>query len=354
MQPSKSIRYRNRIVKDILFLFIFWVLNRMVSFVLEPLSTTSEEMWTRYTNTENIDTIIVGNSIGEMLDTDVVNADLNCISCNMCTPKQNIPISFDAIKVAAKQNPIKRVVLVSAYDGLTRAKAPVSERIFRRTMIASFPFAKRRYYDFLDRWREATDDDNFDRPESIKAWFPWIDDSQGDMAYIWGNIEAKTEDYLSGKKLGDGYGYSLDTVRFGRVDAGWNAEDERLFQVDYEYSIALDRMGVPEGTIGEYSLERLNDICVYCRDNGIDFILIMMPHRSDYKSQYGDYYDTVDEYTKNFVESRGFKYHNFEEDEGIHERIPDEYFYDIEHVSSEHGKELTKLIDECVTKLEEN
>lgn len=348
MQPSKKIIIRNRIIKVAAFLAVFWVLNRVVSFVLEPLSTTSEEMWTRYTNMENIDTIIVGNSIGEMINTDIIDADIKCTSCNMCTPKQNIPISVEAIKVAARQNPIKRVVLVSAYDGLTRTKAPVSERIFRRTMIASYPFAKRRYYDFLDRWKEATHEDNFGSPDSIKAWFPWIDDSQGDMSYIIGNVEKKAEDYLSGKRLGDGYGYSLDTVRYDRMDAGWNDEDIKMFNVDYEYSKGLYRMGVPEGTIGEYSLESLNNICVYCRDNGIEFSLFMMPHRSDYRSQYGDYYETVDDYIRTFVESRGFYYHNFELDEGIHDRLPDEYYYDIEHVSGEYGDVLTETLNEIL------
>ena len=348
MQPSRKIILRNRIITVAMFLAVFWVLNRIVSFVLEPLSTSSEEMWTRYTNTENIDTIIVGNSIGEMLDTDIVDSVFGGTSCNMCTPKQNIPISCDAIKVAARQNPIKRVILVSAYDGLTRTKAPVSERIFRRTMIASYPFAKRRYYDFLDRWTEATKRENFDNTESIRAWFPWIDDSQGDMGYIINNVETKAEEYLSGKKLGDGYGYSLDTVRYDRVDNGLSNEDERLLNVDLEYARALTRLDVPEGTLGEYSLRSLDEICVYCRDNGIDFTLVMMPHRSDYKKQYEGYYDTINDYVKNFVESRGFHYHNCELDDGIHERIPDEYFYDIEHVEGAHGEELTRvIIEDC-------
>lgn len=342
MQHSDKSALRVRIVKILMFTVIFWAINGVMTFILEPLSDNSQTMWTQYTYESGIDTVYVGNSVGEMMIADVANSELGIKSYNMCTPKQNFPTSLDAAKIAAKQNPVKRIVLLSGYDTLAKNKASVSERVFRRTVIASYPFPKNKICDFTSKLSESIEVDNLDSEDSIKAWFPWIDDSTGDLEYITNVFITKLTRLIKHDRVGMGYAFSLDKVDYERVEPEWTADDTVKFMQDVQNAENLE---IPDGTIGKYSLESLNNICIYCRENGIDFYLFMTPHRSDYRERYGDYYGTVDDYMREFIESRGYYYYNFENKEDIHDILPDEYFYDIEHVSSKYANEATRVID---------
>ncbi|MBQ8007167.1 MAG: hypothetical protein IJ245_06015, partial [Lachnospiraceae bacterium] len=65
--------------------------------------------------------------------------------------------------------------------------------------------------------------------------------------------------------------------------------------------------------MAEDKLTLLSEICSYCRDNNIELMGIVTPHRSDYLDRYMGFREStryISSYLDDFITKRGFLYYN--------------------------------------------
>lgn len=132
MQHSNNLK-KNRIIK----VTIFWVglllINNLFCIFMEPMETASENMLTRYSQRScesEIDTIIIGNSVTSMIDDKEFSNITGTHAFNMGTPSQSINMSREALMMAARQNKLKRVILMTGYESFEKDTDSVPERAY--------------------------------------------------------------------------------------------------------------------------------------------------------------------------------------------------------------------------------
>lgn len=348
MQHSDKRKYINRIVLVVVFVCIFIGLNCVLNLMLEFPESESEKMLTGYTQHEDIDTVIVGNSITNMIDCDTVDEKLNVKSYNMGTPSQTFSISHKIIQMSSEQNPVKRVIIFTGFDSFEKDDVPVFERVFNKTRISSKPFWERTMRQVGLKYQEATAGDNANTTDSVTVWFDWIDNHVDDGESIKKNINNRVFDFFKGDRLGKDFEYDLDRKIYARKDVILDNKDEEMFAQDMQ---SLEEMDISKGILDIDSLKKLDEICKYCRENSIELIYFISPHQTDYKKRYNDNYEKMDAFLSDFIGRRGGIYYNFENDSQIHTLLPDDYFYDWEHVKSQYRDKSTEVFCEKLTDL---
>lgn len=346
MQRSNRIMYGKRIGKAVLFVLIFALINAFLCLALEYQEGESEKMLTRYSKAEGIETVVLGNSVAKMLDDSEFTALTGEETLNMCTPDQPYAVSDKLVRMASRQHPVTSVVLLTTFDAGTNENRHLIEKIYDRAENASRPMPDRLIRVLGDRLTKTFSADTFKSEDSINLWIPWVDESVTSLKEVDENLTKRLGRIRRGTHIGQEYEKDFDMVSFERVQSGLNAEDEALFAEDME---AMKTLDLPEGMLNEESLLNLAKLCSYCRDNHIRLSVMITPHRTDYYERYDayrGYCDTMDGFLRKFVSERGFLYYNFEEDENLHEQLPDSLFEDWEHVLPKHKKKSTSLIAE--------
>lgn len=303
-------------------------------------------MLTGYTYKENLDTIIVGNSITKMVDCDVLDLATGYNSYNMGTPSQTFSITKSIVEMSAAQHPVKRVIIITGYDSFEKDSISVFEKIFNKTRNASKPYPIRQYRALKGKFSEATDSSTIKTTDSVSLWFDWVDNSVGDIKSVKNNYNIRVLSAIKyGKRLGDGYAFDLDKKVYDRSPLDYSDVDKALFYDDMQL---LANMNITEGVLDIDSLQKLDEICKYCEQNNIELSYFISPHQSAYKERYEGNYEKVDSFLSEFLTKRGVKYYNFENDPDIHAKLPDEYFYDWEHVEDEYTDEATNVFVEKI------
>ncbi len=341
-----------RILKALLFAAIFIALMLLFDAAFEMDESSTESMLTRYSKTEDIDMVFVGNSAGEMVDDSRYCALSGDAAFNMCTPSQGISVSLKNLKMAASHHKIKSAVLLLTFDTVDDESYDGIDHLYDRVVDSSSPFSVRVANAIKRNAPRSLAKDTVRTERSVNIWIPWENETMHGWENVRNNLEKRFSRVLRGDRLGSGISFDLNSKRYETVPVRWSGEDEALFSEDAAEAGSLD---IPDGMVAEDKLRFLSEMCIFCRDNDIDFKVVVTPHRTDYFDRYEEYRDneeTLGEYIDGFVSKRGFVYYNTEDDPKLHTILPDEYFYDWEHVSDGYKDKATDYLAGVIRRMD--
>jgi hypothetical protein len=211
----------HRAVTCVSFLVIFVCLNLLLNFLFEPFLGSGAEMWKYFRAKDSLDLVYVGSSqCISALKPDAVDAVLGTRSYNMGSNMQSFHNSCLAVKAAAEEKGVKRVVFVVDYEMLG------SDRYENFRAEASFEKAYESGLSPFLRLTAAcgflTDPAFFGKPGSVSYFFPWVYDR--DMS-----IRSNVREKLAGRVLDES----------GHRDAeGFYPSDEIMVPDDFYISPA--------------------------------------------------------------------------------------------------------------------
>ena len=351
MQHSKNNLYVKRIIKAVLFLLIFIMFNIVACIVLELPETESERMLTEYTKKDEIETVILGNSVAKVIYDEVFSEETGSATYNMYTPDQPYSVSLKALQLAASQHDIQSVILVTTFDAQSNDNKKIIEKIYDRTYDASMPMAKRLKNDIYRKYCYMISPDVFYTEESINVWFPWVNETVTTFKERTDNIKRRATRIINGERLGSDYSYELDEVKYERSSGDLNIDDVNLLDADID---KMNNLPLPDDMMDEESIRNLACICRFCDDNDIELSVWIIPHRQDYFERYQGFaerYNIIDDFFDDFISKRGFMYYNFDNCPDIHTLIPDDYYDDWEHIGLKHKEYATKIFAEKYNEL---
>ena len=350
MQLSK---YVKRFFKAVLFVLLFMVMMGILDFSLELDETVTERMLTLYSEQEDIDTIFVGNSAGEMMDADIYSKTTGEPSFNMCTPSQGLSVSLKNIKLACSHHKIKKVVLFLTFDTVNSDSYDGIDHVYNRVVDSSSPFSTRVRNSIKRNLEESLSYDVINTERTINIWIPWENETTHGIKNMWNNFTRRINRLVKGDRLGSHIAFDLNEHKYEPVPEYLSEEDLTLLNYDIEKASSLL---LPPGMLADDKLMLLAEICTFCQNNGIELFVIVTPHRTDYYDRFESFRaesELLSSFLDLFVSERGFMYYNTEDDPDLHDILPDEYFYDWEHVDSQYRDKATDYLTNVITRLNE-
>lgn len=329
MQHSDKKNILIILIKIILFGIIFIIINMKLSSELEPLTHKSHAMWERYFAKTNVNTIVVGTSVAEMIDSRLLDEDTSSNSVNMATPSQYLATSLNAVTFAAEQNPLDTVVLLMGFDCLERDEDLTSTISLEKALYYGAP-KKIKYYDFvLNNLKYSLEPRNIGTTDSINKWLSWPVNSSRNIAQLKTNHDEELYNPIINLFVLDNPPV-LTNKPYQRVDRNVTNELFELSDDDQKYINQITSIDISKN-----SLDLLEQLTYYCNNNGIKFVTVVAPHRSDYASKFNGEYDLINEFLKDFIESRSGIYLNLDNDPNLDNILTDNHFTDVEHVDAE-------------------
>lgn len=350
MQLSKTTK---RVIKALMFAAIFLGLILVFDASFELDESSTENMLSRYSHTSDIDTIFVGNSAGEMMDAKKYSEVTGTHAFNMCTPSQGLYISLRNIKLACSHHKIKNTILLMTFDTASADSYDGIDHLYNRVVNSSSPMYKRIINEIQYNTDKSVSLGVLDTERSINIWIPWEEEHINGLGNITGNIRRRWKRLIEHKPLGYDIAYDLNTIVYERQPGDLTADDRQLLSADIDTMHDLD---IPQDMLSDDKLTLLAEMCSYCRDNDITFTVVVTPHRTDYYDRYGSYRTDIEKvsvYLDDFISKRGFIYYNTEDDPQLHDILPDEYFYDWEHVSKQYKEISTDYLTDVIIKTKE-
>ncbi len=351
MQHSKYVR---RSLKALLFIAIFLLLMGIMDYSFELDEAVTERMLMQYSEKKDIGTVFVGNSAGEMLDAahyeDLTGED----AFNMSTPSQGLSVSLKNIKLAASHHRIKKVILFLTFDTVNSDSYDGIDHVYNRVVDSSSPLGTRLYNTIKRNLEESLSYDVINTERTINIWIPWENETTHGFKNLWENLKRRTKRLINGDPLGSHIAFDLNEATYETVPEYLSEDDLAVLDADIQNAHALP---LPSGMLADATLMLLAEICTFCRNNDIELIVIVTPHRSDYYDRFASFREEseiLDDYLNEFVSKRGFMYYNTEDDPALHETLPDAYFYDWEHIDGPYTDKATDYLTEVIRRLQED
>ena len=319
-------------IRIILFISVFAVIIHIMNFCLVASNWASIDRWEQYAKSDDYDTLFVGSSVGWVIVPRTIDGLNDCHCINMSTPDQFYKTSLEAVKFVSSQQPLEKVVLLTGFDALERSEDYAAAASFLEAQYETAPTMKRYKAVFTDKIVRYADKDFLTSADSINIWFDWVERFTYSMPQIVKNMAFRQERKDPG--------YVLDmTKTIARTDPGSiNSEATKQDIADAR------NMNLTNLDIDDESLKKLDDMASYLEANGIRFAVIVTPHRSDERAQYGEEYDLIDSYLEEFVTKRGGEYFNIDSDPELRQQLPDDMFMDGEHIVDEGNDIVSKKI----------
>ena len=341
MQRSE---YVKRTIKLILFVAIFLILTVILDSAFMPDEAVTEKMLTDYSNKSDIDTVFVGSSVGGIYDADLFSSLTGTDAYNMCTPSQGLSGSIMNVELASSHHKLENVILFITYDTFNSDSYSGIDLVFERVVNSKSPFHVRFMNALKRNLAISFASDTVRTEKSVNIWIPWENGTVHGIESVRNNLTKRVGRLLRGERLGSGIAFDLNERVYETAPGDLGEEDIRELDADLA---ELSELPIPEGLIDPAKIRQLAQLCTYCRNKGINFCVVLAPHRSDYYDRYGDfrdYSDIADEYIGRFVSDRGFVYYNTEDDPERHRRFPDSCCYDWEHLEDEYSGPVTEYI----------
>lgn len=324
-------KHQHTKIRAVLFIIIFAVIIHIMDFCLVVSNWASIGRWEQYSSDDGYDTLFVGSSVGWVVVPRTIDGLNNCRCVNMSTPDQFYKTSLEAVRFIACQQPLETVVLLTGFDGLEREEDYAAAAAFLDAQYETAPFIQRERAILTDRLRRYANIDFLSSVDSINIWFDWVERFTYSLPQMYKNISYRLE------RLDPGYVLNMDKS-IDRIDPG---KEGSSVAKDIEKAEKLNLSSID---IDSHALEKLDALASYLGANGIRFVVIVTPHRSDVRAGYGDEYDTVDEYLEEFVTKRGGEYFNIDDDPALREELGDEMFMDQEHIVDEGNNLVSEKI----------
>ena len=316
--------------KIIAFLLILGMITRSFNYAFNKTALASADMWKRYSEETDINLLVAGSSVGWAAVPGIIETIDGVNAFNMSTPNQFFSTSEYGIKYAASQHPINTVVLMIGIEGLERNEEFGADRSFKKMLYQTTPWYVRGLEPVVDKTARLSNLNFVKKPDSMNMWFDWVFNFSYSIAEIRDNIDIR-DAYVPD------YNLNPRDVSFARQDSVISGADRRALKSDIEI---IENMNIQSIEICPDSLAALNEIAHYLSENDIRFVVMMSPHRSDYRQLFGNDYDRIDAYLMQFITSRGGEYYNLDTDSQLREALDDSYFDDTEHMN-DYGDMLT-------------
>ncbi|MGI6220709.1 MAG: hypothetical protein ACOYIP_02365 [Coriobacteriales bacterium] len=337
-QPfSKRHRKLHVALKIILSLVVFIACDVLISYVLVPYGTKSEVMWWEYRQTDELDTIIIGDSLTQRgFDPDIIDPIAGTDSLNMATNGQEAVESYIALRQAFKDHPeVDRVIYGLELSMLT--KTP------RAAHLSGF---------LTEKWKDESASEIYDdlkyalrgedfisTPDSINIIFPWVK-----QHCYFQNVPRNIKSRLDG--LDPGQASSVNDEDWTYIDNGFGG-----------YSLVLDYNTITQTNymnfyhpreIREENMAHLLEICRLCKENDVEMIAVAPP-MPDFnlfamKDKYEEFYGQIEEE----LASEGVRFYNFNlaKDE-LFESVETDYM-DWEHLNLRGGQRLSRSMAQLI------
>lgn len=306
------------------FVFLF---EQGIRFLYEPWTLNVAASKRERTDLKGtLDTVYAGTSLAARGFSPVyIDEILGTSSFNVSTGSQPVKGSYYLIREAAEQNPVRRVYLglsiaslktdytdyeyLSAYENLCTWKWRLRYlwSLKREPVLVSGLFYSTRVEYYAE-------------PQVVKD-----------------NVENK----LRGSK-GPIYGYRGWSASRKRYKGDAEASGETNNKINY-----WDGEAGASQTVDE-ALEYIRKTGQFCRENGIEFYLVLMPVTQDYLELAGDIYD-LDDFCRNLAQEAGAGYYNFMLYKDAASVFTDDLFKDYKHLNVYGAKEFAKIFAEVVS-----
>lgn len=311
-------------LKKARFLIVFFCINMILSFLLEPARGASEIMWSSYYEQDALDTIFIGSSLCKgTFDPYIFDERLGVNSYNMGTPLQAVPQTVRALEVALKEHEIDTVIFgmgfsTLKYEGLTEAQLTFEKaRARERGGLAGIAEDIRFLFSEEVRGNE----------KSIQYLFPWLYNREEiSLDMIKRNVSLKIrqmkEKYF-GIPIEDNQVFHKGYQNHGGMVVNY---DNRWENNSYRYyDAALDAE----------MMKSLEEMIQICRQHEVDFMIINTPHPYfDVIACYESYEQNQHE-VKTLCEKYGVDYYDFSLAKPEIFASKPEYYSDYEHLNLE-------------------
>ena len=348
MQPSK---YAKRTLKAILFLILFFLFIEFFNAAFELNGKETEGMLARYSEQMDIDTVFVGNSVGKMLDAGEYSDQTGEHAFNMCTPSQSLPVSLKNIEMASSQRKLKKAVLLMDLDTIDSGNYDWVDHMYDRVVNSAAPLSRQIMNRLISCAEKSLDPDMINTERSINIWIPWEDEVYQGFPQMLHNLYRRYKRLVKRKKPGSKFAYDLTKSFYETAPGELSDEEEELLDKDIA---AMEELPLPAGMMDKDKIRILADICTYCRDNDIDFYVVVTPHRSDFFERTDDFREEIlsaSTFLNDFISKRGFRYFDPEKDGDPHRILPDHYFDDWEHINKKYRHNATVYLTDVISKI---
>ncbi len=254
--------------KILIFLLILLCLNGLLSFLLEPYRSSSQEMWQGFHAMDKIDTIYTGTSqCLQGIDPSVIDSACGTHSYNMATNMQSLANSRAAIRAAIEEYGIQRAVLVVDHEILNVDRADnarADQSFWHGKAIAEKSFFLR----LRDDLTFMTDPDFVGTPSSLTYLTPWVYNRTTNLRQ---NLLEKVSGQIQnteGHRSASGYQHSENELDPSLEFITWEEADEWD-----EVAVSLQALSISEENLHE--LTAIRDLCA---QNDVELIVIIIPY----------------------------------------------------------------------------
>lgn len=267
MQTSRS----GRILGAVLIALLLVGLLGIVNFALELKGTKSSIVWSNFSQSEDLDTIYIGTSVAaSSFNPNLIDEQYGSNSANMASPLQKLEESYLGIKSAYERFGIKRVVMTLDFTGLQLNETPNLGSAYLTQRGRAVGMGE---YLASSMWLIA-EKDAASVPGSINVLFPWVSNhpswKQG-LTGVADNVRSKLDGSSVAEAVeaaepgwvyfGKGYGNKYKQLDYDGKDVALLGELEKIEELEFDPS----------------AVEGVADICSYCKDHGIELIVVNVP-----------------------------------------------------------------------------
>ncbi len=309
----------------------FLFLNAVLCVAMLPCPGPSELMWDELKKEEELDIVYVGSSLCQRsFNPYIIDEIMGTKSFNMGTPSQSLSSSLIAIKAAIEDHQAKQIVLTLGYFSLYDEGVPQAEFAFLK---AKNDNIGKTIFQF------SASEENFENARSVSAFFPWTISHvafrpQAILENIKDKINGKTalEDVMVNNEyrhyIGKGYGELWGIIDYDNItDFSKN-----------KYS----------GEINEERIQELREICVYCKRQNVDLIVITTPYPDFDILESGEDYFETHALVKNVLNEQGVEYYNYSLIKDEFFDAKEDYFFDFEHLNAAGGDAFSRSFCEFI------
>ena len=292
-----------------LFLLIVFMLNMILSFLIEPAQGASDRMWNAYFAKDDIQMVFLGSSLSSAsFDPEVFKQKMDVEAFNTGTPMQSLASNKRALQVAVEEHDIQTVIIGIGFFVLQEEPFKDAEMTFEKELARNIGGWKS-----VEKSLEYVLSDDVRKSEkSMNYWLPWTYNKEN---YLWDtikrNVISKIELMARGSERGveesfDGYqppdgvvneyaGNSYDTYNQSFLET--NVKDlKALLEFCNQYELDTIVINTPHPEFDIWSCESIyaehdTRIREICKEYSVDYYDFSMAKDTIFKDDISFYHD---------------------------------------------------------------
>ncbi len=317
--------------------------NAALSWVLEPLCSSSEEMWQNFHAMEQVTAVYTGTSQclqginpltvdAVLAESDDIGAEW--ISYNMATNMQSLANSREAIAAAIEEYGISRAVLAVDHEILTGSRsenARADQSFWRGKALTESSIPER----LCDDLRFMTSDAFIGKPASLTYLMPWVYNRTSNIRL---NIREKLSGTIiddSGHRNSRGFQASSEQLDPAQEFISWDEAE----QWDQEAE-SLQELSISKEN--EKELESIRDLC---SGSGVELIVVILPYPNWLSIYRKDDIIRTDQQLQEIFGSAGYDFYDF------NRLLPEyfsasgnEYYSDVGHMNEKGAERFSAFL----------